>query len=650
MPSPILGESITAMSELIDARLPPPLAPLEHIVISPENLALEARLERVEPLSKTEYNRMLKQADKLRDQLYEFNYKGLLEEKAELLSAQAILQEYVDKLNIVLEREPEDQHWLEQYNEAMEVLSPINDKLKLIRKLYYSELAVYLIEQRLADEPLVRQRHQEDERDQKGMHEESRIYEQIIVDRWTRLGFKHEYTQGDRKRVDRVKFESVDYSKDAIYYKIAGGFKTFFGGWKTMIPDGVRVGDLIDEKTLFELSHACQRQVTAEHNVNGAWIVVHRLDTIDGLMSYVKYEAVMSRYPKKSHWEMPICIGVGLYRNIWWVSLTEYPHWLVAGYTKAGKSNLINVGICTLISQQTPEDLRVILVDLKGGLEFSFYEGIPHLHGKIIDSVEGAAEALVNLEGIMVERFEQLREAKVKKIEEYHIKYGPNSMPRILFVFDEVASIGNQGDLTRRIVASLEALVQKGRATGIHLWFCTQRPEVKVIPGSIKANIGLRISGRMPDIASSQTVLGTSDAKNLAPIQGRMALLVGSDVVQIQTPHITNEDIYEAIEKAKTYPSPKPLPTPDVQVIDRNWTPEKIVELSIKHLQGNIGWKPVHEAIKEDVTLKQARELVEAVWAMKEIVYNEQQYKVVNGKGRIKRLKPVEKVESVKAE
>jgi len=192
--------------------------------------------------------------------------------------------------------------------------------------------------------------------------------------------------------------------------------------------------------------------------------------------------------------------------------------------------------------------------------------------------------------------------------------------------------------------------VQKGRATGIHLWFCTQRPEVKVIPGSIKANIGLRISGRMPDIASSQTVLGTSDAKNLAPIQGRMALLVGSDVVQIQTPHISNEDIYSAIEKAKTYPAPKPLPTPDVQVIDRNWTPEKIVELSIKHLKGNISWLPVHEAIRDDVTREQARSLVEAVWAMEEIIHDGQQYKVVNGKGHIKRLKQVEATETQRSE
>ena len=638
------------MSELIDARLPPPLAPLEHIVISPENMALEARLERVEPLSKADYKRMVAQAEKLRNQLSEHNYKGLLEEKAELLKTQAILQPYVDGLNILLDREPDNQHWLEQYNEAMDVLDPVNDKLKLLKKLYYSALAVYLIEQRLADEPLVRQRHEEDEHDKLGMHQESQIYEQIIIDRWTRLGFKHEYSKGERKYVERVKFESVDYSKDAIYYKIAGGYKTLLGGWKTMIPDGVRVGDLIEEKTLFELSHACQRQVTAEHNVNGTWIVVHRLDTIDGLMSYVKFEAVMTRYPKKDHWNMPICIGVGLYRNVWWVSLTEYPHWLVAGYTKAGKSNLINVGICTLISQQTPDDLRLILVDLKGGLEFSFYEGVPHLHGKIIDSVEGAALALVELEGIMIQRFEALREAKVKKIEEFHIKNGVNSMPRILFVFDEVASIGNQGDLTKRIIASLEALVQKGRATGIHIWFCTQRPEVKVIPGSIKANIGLRISGRMPDIASSQTVLGTSDAKNLAPIQGRMAILVGSDVVQIQTPHISNQDIYDAIEKAKTYPVPKPLPSPEVQVIDRNWTPEKIVELSIKHLKGNISWLPVHEAIRDDVTREQARGLVEAVWKMPEICYEGQLYKVVNGKGHIKRLKVVEDAEAQRPE
>jgi DNA segregation ATPase FtsK/SpoIIIE-like protein len=633
------------MDELIDARLPPPLAPLEHIVISPENMALEARLDRIEPLSKSEYNRMLAQARKLRSQLVEHNYKGLLEEKAELLRTQAILQEYVDNINIVLTNNPEDAYWLQQYNQTMDELQPVNDKLQLMKKLYYSAYAVYLIEQRLADEPLVRQRWLEDQSAQKAMHKEAQIYKQIIIDRWTRMGFKHEYKRGDKTYVEKVKIESVDYSQDAIYYKIGGSFMTLLGGYKTLIPDGVKVGELIDEKTLFELSHACQRQVTAVSNVNGTWVVVHRLDTIDGLMSYVKFDAVMTRYPKKKHYDMPICIGVGLYRNIWWVSLSEYPHWLIAGYTKAGKSNLINVGICTLISRQSPDDLRLVLVDLKGGLEFSFYEGIPHLHRPIIDNVEQAAEALVELEAIMAQRFETLREAKVKNIEDFQIVNGPSSMPRLLFVFDEVASIGNHGDTTRRIIGSLELLVQKGRAVGIHIWFCTQRPEVKVIPGSIKANLSLRISGRMPDVASSQTVLGTSDAKDLAPILGRMAILIGSDIIQIQTPHITNQNVYDAIETAKTYAKPKPLPVPDIVVIDRQWTPEKIVELSIKHLKSNIGWLAVYEAIKDDVTREQARQLVEAVWEMPEIIHDGQQYKVANGKGRIKMLKKVETAE-----
>lgn len=629
------------MSELIDARLPPPLHALQHIVISPENMAVEARLNRAEPLSRADETRMRQQAARLRQQLMDNDYSNLLEQKEELLRAQAILQEYVDGLNIILDRQPEDHHWLEMYNEAMDELEPIKEKLKLIDKLYYSHYALFLVEQRLTDEPLVRRRYAEDQEEAKRSLAEAKIYQQIIIDRWTRLGYKHEYTVGDRKRVDKVRFESVDFSRDAIYYKIAASYQGLFGT-KTVLPDGVRVGDLVDEKTLYELSVACQRQVTSITNVNGAWVVVHRLDSVDGLMSYVKFGAVMERYPKEQHFDMPICIGVGLYRNIWWLSLMEYPHWLIAGYTKSGKSNLVNVGICTLISQQTPDDLRLVLVDLKGGLEFSFYEGVPHLHGKIVDTVDGAAQAIIELEGIMEQRFEQLRAAGVKKIEEYHDLNGPSSMPRILFVFDEVASIGNHGDATKRIIASCESLVQKGRATGTHVWFCTQRPEVKVIPGSIKANLSLRISGRMADVASSQTVLGTSDAKNLAPIQGRMAILVGSDVIQIQTPHITNKDIYHAIERAKEYPPPKALPTPNVQIIDRQWTPEKIVALSIKHLKGNIGWLPVHEAIRDDVTREQARGLVEAVWAMDEIVHEGEHYKVVNGKGRTKRLAKVE--------
>jgi len=633
------------MNELIDTRLPPPLAPLEHIVISPENLALEARIERADPLSKAEYNRMKLQAKRLREQLIEHDYKGLVAQKGELLANQAILQTHVDEMNVILDQTPDDPTALAMYNEAMEVLDPINEKLKLMKKLYHSALAVYLVEQRLADEPLVRERYEQDRREEKELLEEARIYKQLIIDRLTRMGFKHQYTKGNKTYVDKVQFESADVSRDSIYFKIAGSYRTAFGGWRTDIPDGVNVGDLVEEKTLIELSHVCRRQVTGVRNVNGTWIVVHRLDSVDGLMNYVKFEAVMSRYPKKDHYDMPICLGVGLYRQIWWMKLAEYPHWLIAGYTKAGKSNLINVGICTLISQQSPEHLRLVLVDLKGGLEFSFYEGIPHLHRPIIDNVEDAAHAVVELEAIMAQRFEQLRAAKVKDIEGLQIAQGVAAMPRILFVFDEVASIGNHGDTTKRMIASLELLVQKARAVGIHIWFCTQRPEVKVIPGSIKGNLALRISGRMPDAASSQTVLGTSAAKDLPAILGRMAILVGSDIIHIQTPHITNENIIEAIEVAKSFAKPKPLPAPEIQIIDRQWTPEKVVELSIKHLKGNIGWLPVHEAIRDDVTREQARQLVEAVWAMPEIWYEGQQYRVANGKGRIKFLKAIEAAE-----
>src|SRR5690606_28215766 len=130
---------------------------------------------------------------------------------------------------------------------------------------------------------------------------------------------------------------------------------------------------LLAEDTLTELSITCQRQVTGVHNTSGAWVIVHRLNSHDGLLNYVSYADVQERYPVKHHTRMPICVGVGAHRQIQWINLADFPHWLIAGYTKSGKSNLVNASLCTLITRQSPNDLRLVLIDLKGGLEFSYY-------------------------------------------------------------------------------------------------------------------------------------------------------------------------------------------------------------------------------------------------------------------------------------
>jgi len=101
------------------------------------------------------------------------------------------------------------------------------------------------------------------------LHKESRVYKQIILHRWAAI---------DCRRLG-VRFERIDVSQTAIHYKIAISYQNIFRVWKTALPKGVYVADLISDKTLHELSLACQRLVTADHNINGVWIIVHRVSS-----------------------------------------------------------------------------------------------------------------------------------------------------------------------------------------------------------------------------------------------------------------------------------------------------------------------------------------------------------------------------------
>lgn len=409
------------------------------------------------------------------------------------------------------------------------------------------------------------------------------------------------------------------------------------------IPQGVYIAkQLLSPETLQELSIACQKQVTGVYNSDGAWVIVHRLESVDGLMNYVSYSDVMERYPHQYKNRMPIPVGVSYNREIQWVNLGDYPHWLIGGYTGSGKSNTINVGLCSLISSQSPEDLRLVLIDLKGGLEFNFYENIPHLHGQIVDEPPKVADTLNELESIMELRFKQFK-GVAKKLEEYHVKRPQKPMPRILCVFDEVASIQGQGDTTKRIVASLSNLSRRGRAVGIHLWLCTQQPNVKVIEGGIKTNMNFRLSGRMPSSSDSITVLGNSSAAQLASIAGRMIMQPGADPIPVQTPHISNDEIAKALATAKEYQQPQPLELGDIRnVIHEQWTVERLARFAIKHMNGQLSGRYLFESIHDDsITARQVYALVEEIWLMKEITVDGQLYKVKQF-GKSKRLELVE--------
>lgn len=631
------------MSSELDLAAPQPLQSLSQRVISPANIALEARQNRATILSFSERQKIKRQIATIRRELKRQQFTDLLSIRESVKAELEPLQDEYSRLKERLTENPEDSTAQQEFEALRKQIQPILERWHGLRAklapLQQQAQHAQQLQHKLDDHPIAVARANREKKLRRDLEREAAIYSKLIIACWTRLGFCHRYTKNGKELVHEVQFSNIGVTLDGIYYKIAASRKTLGGNWQNELPQGVYIAkQLLAAETLQELSITCQKQVTGVYNSDGAWVIVHRLESVDGLMNYVKFTDVMERYPYQHKERMPIPVGVSYNREIQWVNLSDYPHWLIGGYTGSGKSNTINVGLCSLITSQSPEDLRLVLIDLKGGLEFNFYENIPHLHGQIVDQPSKVADVLNELESTMELRF-KLFKGVAKKLEEYHVKRPNKAMPRILCVFDEVASIQGQGDTTKRIIASLSNLSRRGRAVGIHLWLCTQQPNVRVIEGGIKTNMNFRLSGRMPSSSDSITVLGNSSAAQLAAIAGRMIMQPGADPIPVQTPHISNEEIAQALTTAKEYPVPKALEVGDRKTsIHDEWTVERVIELSLKHLNGNIAWKPIYDAASEDISREQARRLVESIWEAKTVTFEGNQYIVQRGDGHRKKL------------
>ena len=192
--------------------------------------------------------------------------------------------------------------------------------------------------------------------------------------------------------------------------------------------------------------------------------------------------------------------------------LTKMPHLLVAGATGMGKSVGLNAIIGGLLMSRTPQQLRLVLVDPKGGMEFAKYARLPHLLVPVVKEVKGVVKALKWAAKEMGRRQATLAEAGCRDIRDYNVK-SKEPMPYIVMVIDELADIMTLAG--RDVEPVLGRLMALARATGIHLILATQRPDVKVISGTIKANIPGRVAFATSTATDSRTILDEAGAENL---------------------------------------------------------------------------------------------------------------------------------------
>ncbi len=195
--------------------------------------------------------------------------------------------------------------------------------------------------------------------------------------------------------------------------------------------------------------------------------------------------------------------------------LAAMPHLLIAGTTGSGKSVCVNAIISCLLLQNTPDQLKFVMVDPKR-VELTYYNGIPHLLAPVVVELERVVPALQWVSREMDERYRRFARAGARNLEDFNrraLVTGEKALPYLVVVIDELADLMMLApDETERVITRL---AQLARATGIHLIIATQRPSVDVVTGLIKANFPARIAFAVASSVDSRVILDQPGAERL---------------------------------------------------------------------------------------------------------------------------------------
>jgi len=248
------------------------------------------------------------------------------------------------------------------------------------------------------------------------------------------------------------------------------------------------------------------------------------------------------------------------------VDLSLMPHLLIAGATGSGKSVCINAVICCLLCNNTPEDLRMLMIDPKM-VELVGYNDIPHLLTPVVVEIEQVVGALAWVTRQMDDRYKKFHEVGARHLEEYNKRMSRRkngeTLPVLVVLIDELADMMMMApDEVERHICRI---AQMGRATGIHLVIATQRPSVDVVTGLIKANFPARVSFAVTsqvdsrvilDQGGAESLLGRGDMLFLSPQQSAPIRLQGCFVSDKEIDRLAQfwRDATQEVEQAELLP------------------------------------------------------------------------------------------------
>jgi DNA segregation ATPase FtsK/SpoIIIE-like protein len=237
-------------------------------------------------------------------------------------------------------------------------------------------------------------------------------------------------------------------------------------------------------------------------------------------------------------------VGVDLNGRLQFVDLasSNNPHLLVAGTAGSGKSEWLRSAIAGLMLSNTPETLRLVLVDPKR-TAFAELKGSAFLlssGGLVYPPEHSALDVLDTLIEEMERRYKVFEQKLVSDLPEYQAKSG-NVLPRIVCICDEYADLLSDRAATRQVEAAIVRLGAKARAAGIHLIVATQYPDRKTVDGALKMNLGGRVCLRVSNYQQSNMIINQSGAERLLG-NGDLFFLSVGDPVRLQAPYLSAEE------------------------------------------------------------------------------------------------------------
>jgi S-DNA-T family DNA segregation ATPase FtsK/SpoIIIE len=273
----------------------------------------------------------------------------------------------------------------------------------------------------------------------------------------------------------------------------------------------------------------------------------------DTLSHAVEFMQDARDHSEDKNWHLPIPVNFGITADgePYVDDLTSLPHLLIAGTTGGGKSTLLHAVVDTVCWTMSPDEIKLIISDTKG-VEFKHFDALPHLWHPIATNLYHTMNYLQNAIDETQDRLDKFGMQGVRNIHEYNERQpAEKKMPYIIIVIDELADL--MGPSLERSEAKmnsdkLSTVVARSRASGIYCIAATQRPDVKQIKGSIKANFPARLSFRLPSLADSKTIINTKGAEGLM-MKGDMLYMSSTspELKRLHAPYMTLEESKDMI-------------------------------------------------------------------------------------------------------